>query len=79
MRRGGIAFSGAALLLASIALGETARADDLRIEVFADRTQAAADELIRLTYKISGGLSGDVQPPSPLPLRNLTLAGGPSQ
>jgi hypothetical protein len=74
-----------ALLLAGLAgaalsLPFSARAGALQIEVFADQTKPAVDDLIRLTYKLSGdGLSGDIQPPSPLPLRNLALAGGPSR
>ncbi len=82
MRRGRVAafaVSTAIVALATIVFAGAARADDVRIELFADRTQAAADELIRLTYKLTGSLSGEVLPPSPLPLRNLTLAGGPSR
>jgi hypothetical protein len=79
VRRGRVATLAALAVLLSSVLSGTARAEDVRIEVFADRTQAAVDELIRITYKISGGLSGEIQPPSPLPLRNLTLAGGPQR
>ena len=79
MRRGRVAALAGLAMLATIAFSGEARAEDVRIEVFADRAHAAADELIRITYKLSGSLSGEVQPPSPLPLRNLTLAGGPSR
>ncbi len=65
--------------LATAVLPEAGRADEPRIEVFAEKSQVAADELVRITYKLSGSLSGDLQPPSPLPLKNLTLAGGPSR
>lgn len=79
MRRGRVSALAAFAALATILLPGAARGEEVRIEVFADRTQVAADGLIRITYKISGGLSGEIQPPSPLPLRNLTLAGGPSR
>ncbi len=53
---------------------------ELRIDVFADQQQPAANDLVRLTYRLSGdGLSGDIKAPSPLPLKNLALAGGPSR
>jgi hypothetical protein len=69
----------AALALAA-APGREARAEELRIEVLADRSQPAADDVVRLTYKLSGGgLSGDIKPPATLPLKNLALAGGPSR
>ncbi len=58
----------------------SARAAELRVDVFADQQQPAANDVVRLTYKLSGdGLSGDIKAPSPLPLKNLTLAGGPSR
>ena len=76
MRRPAAAFLLAALLLGAGRLS----AEEIRIEVLADRSQAAADEVIRLTYKFSGGgLSGDIKPPSLLPLKNLALAGGPAR
>ena len=69
-----------AALLAALSAARPAGADELRIEVFADRPQPAADDLVRLTYKLSGaGLSGDIKPPSSLPLKNLALAGGPQR
>ncbi|MGE5346671.1 MAG: BatD family protein [Acidithiobacillales bacterium] len=74
-----------ALLAAAVAGGLLspafpARGTDLRIDVFADQQQPAANDLVRLTYKLSGdGLSGDIKAPSPLPLKNLALAGGPSR
>lgn len=79
MRRGRAAAIAALVALGTILFAGALRAEDVRIEVFADKSQVAADELVRLTYRISGGLSGEVQPPSPLPLRNLTLVGGPSR
>ena len=79
MRRVRVAAFAVLVVLAAGVFAGAARADDVRIEVFADRNQVAANELIRLTYRISGSLSGEIQPPSPLPLRNLTLAGGPSR
>ena len=70
----------AALAGAALSAALPAGADELRIEVFADRPQPAADDLVRLTYKLSGaGLTGDIKPPSSLPLKNLALAGGPSR
>ena len=74
--------SGFALALAGTVLAAAlpAGAQELRIEVFADRPQPAVDDLVRLTYKLSGsGLTGDIKPPSPLPLKNLALAGGPQR
>jgi hypothetical protein len=68
-----------AAALASFVLAGPGSAEEPRVEVFADKSQAAADELVRITFKLSGSLSGDVQPPAPLPLKNLTLAGGPSR
>ena len=70
----------AALAGATLSLPFSARAGELQVEVFADQPKPAADDLVRLTYRLSGdGLSGDIKPPSPLPLRNLALAGGPSR
>lgn len=70
----------AALAGAALSLPFSARAGELQVEVFADQPKPAADDLVRLTYRLSGdGLSGDIKPPSPLPLRNLALAGGPSR
>lgn len=64
----------------ALCLAFTALAGELRIEVFADQPQPAVGEHVRLTYKLSGeGLSGDITAPSPLPLKNLSLAGGPSR
>jgi len=60
--------SGFALALAGTVLAAAlpAGAQELRIEVFADRPQPAVDDLVRLTYKLSGsGLTGDIKPPSP--------------
>jgi hypothetical protein len=79
VRKGG---RSAILLAAALAAapGGIARAEEPRIEVLADRSQPAADEVVRLTYKLSGGgLSGDIKPPQTLPLKNLVLAGGPSR
>jgi hypothetical protein len=55
-------------------------ADDLSAQVSIDRARPAADELVRLTYTFSGsGLGGALRLPQNLPLRNLTVAGGPSK
>jgi hypothetical protein len=67
----------AALLLApaGAAFGDS----ELQVEVFVDRSRPAADEVVRLTYKFSGpGVGGTLHAPAPLPLKNLTLVGGPS-
>lgn len=70
----------AALAGAALSFPFSACAGELQVEVFADQPQPAADDMVRLTYRLSGdGLSGDIKPPSPLPLRNLALAGGPSR
>jgi BatD DUF11 like domain len=67
----------ALLLLAPIA---PARAEnDIQVEVYVDRPRPASDETVRLVYKFSGsGVSGRISGPSPLPLKNLSLVGGPS-
>ena len=74
----------AALLVAGLATGLGGRharaAEDLAVEVTVDRPRPAADDVVRLTYRFSGsGLSGDLKPPATIPLKNLTLAGGPSR
>lgn len=54
-------------------------AEDPRVEVQVDNPRPAADEFVRLTYTIQGlGSLSSVRPPSPLPLKNLQVAGGPS-
>jgi hypothetical protein len=81
--RGAPVARGAVLLplaVLAFATAPAARAGQLRIEVFADQSQPAANDVVRLTYRITGdGLSGDVTAPSPLPLKNLAVAGGPSR
>ncbi len=60
--------------------GAARASDDLGVEVLVDRPHPAADDVVRLTYRFSGsGLSGDLRAPSVIPLKNLTLAGGPSR
>ena len=55
-------------------------ADDVSIQVTVDKPRPAADEYVRLTYSFTGsGLSGEMHIPSPIPLRNLSVAGGPSR
>jgi hypothetical protein len=69
----------AVLALALLGGAQAAPAEELQVEVFADRPRPAADETVRLTYKFSGpGVGGTLRSPSPLPLRNLVLVGGPS-
>jgi hypothetical protein len=54
--------------------------DDVAVQVSVDKARPAADEIVRLTYTFSGGgLSGALRVPSPIPLRNLVVAGGPSK
>ena len=55
-------------------------ADELSAKVLVDKARPAADDVVRLTYTFSGsGLGGTLRLPASLPLRNLTLAGGPSK
>jgi hypothetical protein len=55
-------------------------ADDVSVQVTVDKPRPAADEYVRLTYSFTGGgLSGEMHIPSPIPLRNLSVAGGPSR
>ena len=55
-------------------------ADELSAQVLVDKARPAADDVVRLTYTFSGsGLGGTLRLPASLPLRNLTLAGGPSK
>lgn len=54
--------------------------DDVAVQVSVDKPRPAADEYVRLTYTFTGGgLSGEMHIPSPIPLRNLSVAGGPSR
>jgi hypothetical protein len=71
------AFAFAAVLTAPLRL---AAADELAVQVAVDKARPAADEFVRLTYTFTGaGLSGTLHVPSPIPLRNLSVAGGPSR
>jgi len=55
-------------------------ADDVSVQVTVDKPRPAADEYVRLTYSFTGsGLSGEMHIPSPIPLKNLSVAGGPSR
>ncbi len=75
MRR---ALASAALAAALAAPGGLRAADDVTAQVSVDKPRPAADELVRLTYTFTGGgVSGSLHVPSPIPLRNLTIAGGP--
>lgn len=66
-------------LLIALLAPSTVRAEgDLQVEVFVDRSRPSADEVIRLTYKFTGPVGGTVRAPSPMPLKNLVVAGGPS-
>lgn len=77
MRR---ALASAALAGALALPGALRAADDLAVQVSVDKPRPAADEFVRLTYTFTGGgLSGTLRVPSPIPLRNLALAGGPSR
>ncbi|MGA7991496.1 MAG: BatD family protein [Thermoanaerobaculia bacterium] len=70
-----------AALVAALAASTSLRAeDDLVAQVSVDKPRPAADEFVRLTYTFTGGgLSGSLRIPSPIPLRNLVVAGGPSR
>ncbi len=52
--------------------------DEPHVEVSVSRPNAALDEPVRLTYSFSGpGVLNDLRAPSPLPLKNLKVVGGP--
>jgi hypothetical protein len=54
--------------------------DEITVQVQVDKVRPAADEAVRLTYTFSGsGLGGTLRLPGTLPLKNLSLAGGPSK
>jgi hypothetical protein len=73
------AFVSAAAIVATVA-APPARADELTVQVLVDKVRPAADEVVRLTYTFSGsGLGGNLRPPGSLPLKNLSLVGGPSK
>ncbi len=77
MRR---AFAFAALAAMLVAPARLRAADDVAVQVSVDKPRPAADEYVRLTYTFTGGgLSGALHVPSPIPLRNLSVAGGPSR
>ncbi|MGE5717756.1 MAG: BatD family protein [Acidobacteriota bacterium] len=68
------------VFLASAAAPFARAADELSVQVLVDKARPAADDVVRLTYTFSGsGLGGALRLPANLPLRNLTLAGGPSR
>ena len=67
-----------ASLVALLAPSALRAESELQVEVFVDRSRPSADEVIRLTYKFTGPVGGTVRAPSPMPLKNLVVAGGPS-
>jgi len=70
----------AAAAFAAFAAPAADAADELSAQVLVDKARPAADDVVRLTYTFSGsGLGGTLRLPASLPLRNLTLAGGPSK
>jgi hypothetical protein len=70
----------AALAVALAAPAGLRASDDVTVQVSVDKPRPAADEFVRLTYTFTGGgLSGALHVPSPIPLRNLSVAGGPSR
>jgi hypothetical protein len=74
------AFVFAALAAMLVASADLRAADDVTVQVSVDKPRPAADEYVRLTYTFTGGgLSGALHVPSPIPLRNLSVAGGPSR
>ncbi len=79
MRRA--AFPAATVFAAAAFVAFAARAaDELSVQVLVDQARPAADDVVRLTYTFSGsGLGGTLRLPASLPLKNLTLAGGPSR
>ena len=67
-------------LAAAFGAGVAHAADELSAQVLVDNPRPAADDVVRLTYTFSGsGLGGTLRLPASLPLKNLTLAGGPSR
>ncbi len=69
-----------AAVAVAVASGGARAADDVAVQVAVDKARPAADELVRLTYTFTGGgLSGSLHVPSPIPLKNLSVAGGPSR
>ena len=70
----------AAFAAAAFAAPPVRAADELSAQVLVDKARPAADDVVRLTYTFSGsGLGGTLRLPPSLPLKNLTLAGGPSK
>ncbi len=68
-----------ALALAAAAAPALRGADDVNVQVHVDKPRPASNEYVRLTYTFTGGgVGGDFRLPSPLPLKNLVVAGGPS-
>jgi len=73
-------FAAAVLLAAAFGAPAARAADELSAQVLVDNPRPAADDVVRLTYTFSGsGLGGTLRLPASLPLKNLTLAGGPSR
>jgi hypothetical protein len=74
------ALASAALAAALAAPAVLSAEDELTAQVSVDKPRPAADEFVRLTYTFTGGgLSGSLRVPSPIPLRNLVVVGGPSR
>ena len=75
-----LAAASAATLLAFGVPTRLDAADDVSVQVNVDKARPSADEFVHLTYTFTGGgLSGTLRVPSPIPLRNLSVAGGPSR
>ncbi len=69
-----------ALFIAAAAAPPAPGADEIAVQVLVDKARPAADDVVRLTYTFTGsGLGGALRVPGSLPLKNLTLVGGPSK
>ena len=67
------------LLLLALPLA-AASGEEPRLDVLVDEPRPAADDIVRLTYRFSGGgLAGNLQAPASLPLKNLSVVSGPSR
>jgi hypothetical protein len=69
-----------AAVVASVAGPSARAADEITVQVLVDKARPAADDVVRLTYTFTGsGLGGTLRLPGSLPLKNLTIVGGPSK